>query len=769
MNARLCSLLVAGGVVLAGIPNGSPLVTPPETESPQRSLTLQKAFLLPMGDSSARLQIGIPGFTATPRLQVLAAPNRVVVDLPGVNRGNQLSKKDLAALVHPLIQKYRVAQFAVSPVPVTRLVLEVIPGTQVTVSNHPDGIELVLVSGHGAVQARLVESSMLPAFEVAKNLKLDDSPAVIQIPAQQIKVSETVVESPVSISSKAVPVHDPSLGSVPTELIASPIVEPGVVEAGIALAGSPEAVSAPKNQQLVITEPSASIPPSVVEPSAVVPVAAMVEPVKIAVTQAPPPAVPATISVPSIGAPYRLLPVITASALMPSSLGPQPQETRIAKVASGYNQSSGRTLGEQETRYTGAPITIDIPSADLRTFLVIIADSMHLNLIMDQDIQGTYTFKFTDTPADLVLDMILKNASLGKEISHGVMRVAKIEKLQKEENDRKSLDEAKALAGDLQSVTRPLSYAKVAEVKPILDKVISKRGSIISDDRTNTLIISDLPRYLPLIDDLIAQLDVQIQQVEISARVVEANGSFDKAFGVKWPNSGTLPTGAAGTAVAVNGPSWNSINNRPGTGQNTATLGFIPGSEGATGIAGAAAEYWVSFLSNRISINFILQALEKEGKVKIVSQPKLVTQNNKAARILAGQKIPYPSQQGGAAGGAITVAFVDANLELDVTPQITNDGTILMDLKIEKSEADFGHSVGGSPTILRKSINTTVLVKDGGTAILGGVYTNNTSNGTTSVPFLSKLPLLGWLFRNKVTSETNAELLIFITPRIIKN
>lgn len=752
MNARLCSLLVAGGVVLAGVPNGSLAAAPPETEAAQPSVTLQKAFLLPADGSGARLQIEIPGFTATPRLQVLSNPYRVVVDLPGVNRGNQLSKKDLATLTHPLIQKYRVAQFAVSPILVTRLVLEVVPGTHVTVSNHLNGIELMLLPGNGAVQARFGESTPAPT---QVTLAAAPTPA-IQIPIGQIKVAESV---------EAFPVVLPII-SVPTEIVASP-VEPVAEGSGTA---SPEAGSVPKRPQTASTnlptsaDTSAAVTTNVVQPSATM------GPVKIAVAQAAP---APTAPVPSIGAPYRLLPAITASALMPSSLGPQIQEPKNpGKVnigASGYNQQAGRTLGEQETRYTGAPITIDIPSADLRTFLIIIADSMHLNLIMDQDVQGTYTFKFTDTPADLVLDMILKNAGLGKEISHGVLRVAKIEKLQKEENDRKSLEEAKALAGELQSVTMPLSYAKVGEVKAILEKIVTKRGNIISDDRTNTLIITDLPRNLPVIYDLIAQLDVQIQQVEISARVVEANGSFDKAFGVKWPTSNSGDGGPVAPWVATNGPSWNSINNRPGVGQNVATLGFAPGKDSVTSIAGAAAEYWVSFLSNRISINFILQALEKEGKVKIVSQPKLVTQNNRKATILAGQKIPYPSQQGGAAGGAITVAFIDANLELDVTPQITNDGTIIMDLKIEKSEADFGHSVQGSPTILRKSITTTVLVRDGGTAILGGVYTNNSSNGTTGVPFLSKLPLLGWLFRSKSISESNAELLIFITPRIIKN
>jgi type IV pilus assembly protein PilQ len=165
----------------------------------------------------------------------------------------------------------------------------------------------------------------------------------------------------------------------------------------------------------------------------------------------------------------------------------------------------------------------------------------------------------------------------------------------------------------------------------------------------------------------------------------------------------------------------------------------------------------------------ILQALEKDGKIKIVSTPKVVTQNNKKATILSGQKIPYPTIQSGGSAGAIMVAFVDANLQLDVTPQITNDGTILMDLKIQKSEADFSNTVQGTPSILQKSIETQVLVRDGGTAVLGGVYTNITSKNTTGVPFLSKIPILGFLFRSKDEQEKNTELLIFITPRILKS
>jgi type IV pilus assembly protein PilQ len=352
-----------------------------------------------------------------------------------------------------------------------------------------------------------------------------------------------------------------------------------------------------------------------------------------------------------------------------------------------------------------------------------------------------------------------------------------MDKLQKEEEERKKLDETKALGGQLQTITRPLSYAKVGEVQKILKDILTKRGSAILDDRTNTLIITDLPRNIAIIDDLIQTLDIQIQQVQIEARIVEANKNWQQQFGVKWPesNSGnaqlTSGSGSSTTTPWFGGsaPFWNGATgfNSPASGQS-AGVGWSPGVDGSTSIAAPAGELWLSFISNKFSINAILQAMEQNGTIKIVSSPKLVTQNNKKATILSGQKIPYPTQQGGAQGGAITVAFIDANLQLDVTPQITNEGTIIMDLKVEKASADFTQTVQGTPTIDRKSIETQVLVRDGGTAVLGGVYITNSTLQSTGVPFLMHLPLIGFLFRNNNKQESNTELLIFITPRILR-
>jgi len=675
MNARLSSLLVAGGVVLAGIHPGS-LYAAPTRESVAPKATLLATSLESAG-TGAKLFLRVPGMVDQPGVQVLNNPHRVVVDLPGVERGTTISRKDLALLVHPLIQKARLAQFATEPRPVTRLVLEVLPGTQVLVGATPEGVQLLLTPGEGRVQARL-DGAFQPRT----------------LPQPTLQVAEVAP-------------------------LATPVAAPVAVQA-----------------------------------AAVKPLAML----------------------PAMGSAFQSLPQLAVATSLPVSSPEAVQTPEPERAAAAPRSSGGRTLGGGLPTYSGSKITIDLQNTEIRDFLRILADTGKLNLVMDPDVQGNFGFKFTDTPWDQVLDVVLKNAGLGKEIQNGVLRVAKMDKLQKEEDDRKKLDDTKALAGELQTITKPLSYAKVSDVQKILKDILSKRGSAILDDRTNTMIITDLPWKMPLIEDLIQTLDVQIQQVQIEARVVEANKDWQRQFGIKWPqaNSGSAAiTGGSSSAntpwVGTQSPFWNGGTgfSRPASGQ-LASVAWSPGKDGVTSIAAPAGELWLSFLSNRFSINAVLQALESDGTLKIVSSPKVVTQNNRKATILSGEKIPYPTQQGGSAGGAITVAFMDANLQLDVTPQITNEGTIIMDIKLEKAEADFSRTVQGTPTILRKALETQMLVRDGGTAVLGGVYVTSSSTGTAGVPFLSKIPLLGFLFRRDAKAEKNSELLIFITPRVLR-
>lgn len=714
MNARLSSVLIAGSVVLAGIQAGSPL--PAASQSTVRSQALLGLSFEGNAPDRAELLVGIPGFTGTPVLQVLSAPARVVVDLPGVLRGAKPTRKDLAEISHPLILKSRVAQFSTEPNAVTRIVLEVKEGTQALVVPVAEGLRISLQAGQGKVSARF--QGALPATPTTT-----PSPSLMPMETEVVTARQAPAPAAAPLTLEPLPIP------VRTAFTPLPLEE------------APKALEAREAAQT----PAPAVP---------APQVAALSPLQ---------------GLPGVGMPYQTLPTLAVASLLPAT--PGLQDRPVTAPPTGNEGRSGRMLGETSGRYTGTRMTIDVKNIDIQDFLRLVADTAKLNLAVDPDVQGALTLMFTETPWDQVLDVILKQAGLGKEVQNGVLRVAKVEKLQKEEEDRKKLDEAKALAGQLQSITRPLSYAKATEAKLVLDKMLSKRGNIIIDDRTNTLIISELPQNLKLIDDLIVLMDVQVQQVSIEARVVEATKGYEKSFGVKWPTTNTgsanlTVNGQAAPWVQSNGPGWNGINNRDSS--NSAWVAWAPGKDGVTSLSNPAGEFWVSFLSSRFSVNVILQALQSEGMVKIVSNPKVVAQNNKKAKILSGEKIPYPSQQGGAQGGAITVQFVEANLELDVTPQITSDGSIIMDLKIEKAEADFSRTVLGSPTIIRRAVETQVLVKDGGTAVLGGVYVTKTDKGMTGVPFLSQLPILGGLFRTKTNKENNAELLIFITPRVIR-
>jgi type IV pilus assembly protein PilQ len=850
MNARLCSLLVAGTVVLAGIQCGSLQAAVPDVDAVGPNPVLKTAAFVSGPGQEAALRLAIPGYRGGARLQVLPNPNRVVVDLVGVGRGTGLSRKDIVRLSSPQVIRWRVAQFSVKP-DVTRVVLEVVPGTKAEVGSDPDGVTILLRSGKGAVQAAFAPAqagpgtvATGPAGQAFADLVQDTAPqpeaAQPAMPAEPVQAAAPAPPEPaaVPVAPPAQPVAAPPLPVLapPAEPVAAPapadpaapaVQAPGPVAAPAGPAPVAPAVAAPEPApagpapaiQAPIAAP-ASPAPAIQAPIAAPasPAPAVQAPEPVVAPALPAPAAPAahasapsapknqyvsripggdtekgplTVAgagnlspsplapLPAINAPLENLPALAVNAMLPATPGAaqdQPMVTPPAPRGADARREprGGRTLGDVGGRYTGARMTIDVVGTDITSFLRIIADTAHLNLIVDQDVQGIYTFKFTDTPWDQVLDVILKHAGLGKEISNGIIRVAKVEKLQKEEEDRKRLDDARALSGETQSITRPLSFAKAAEAKNILDKVLTKRGSIIIDERTNTLIITDLPRNLPLIDDLIAQLDVQIQQVQIEARVVEATKNWQQAFGVQWPtsNSGSAQLTTGGTAAtwgSYNGPSWNSINNLNSGSGNNVSVAFSPGQVGVTDIQGPAGQFWLSFLSNRMSVNVILQALETEGVVKVISSPKVVTQNNKKAKVLSGQKIPYPTIQSGTTSGAITVQFAEANLSLEVTPQITNDGTILMDIHVEKDDANFSQQVQGTPTITTKLVETQVLVKDGGTAIMGGVYKNTNSVSSTGVPFLNKLPLIGWLFRNKQDSDANDELLVFITPRILKN
>jgi len=482
-------------------------------------------------------------------------------------------------------------------------------------------------------------------------------------------------------------------------------------------------------------------------------------------------------SLPQIGAPYIGLPslgsipaapVIAANVYSPDS--------SVAPIVP--TQQTAKLMSNQTRQYTGEPISIDLHNATLGVVVTTVAKHSGLNLIIDPEVNsvaGAASYYFTDMPWDEILEQIVRSAGFGMEVTNNVLRIARVEKMKKEAEDRKAMEDAKLLAGDLVHVTRGLSYAKVDEVQKILANVKSERGRIIVDQRTSTLFLSDLPNYVQTMEKMIDRLDIKVPQVVIEARIVEANRGWEKSFGASWPqsNSGNVQLGGSGQNVpwgtATNDTSWNSINNYPSPSGNRQVAAYSLGKQGVTDLPVAAGEVWLSFLTNRMSLNMIIQALEKNNQIKVVSEPKLLGQNNASAMITDGSRIPYQANQSGLVGGAISVQFTDAELKMEVTPQITNDGTIILDVLIEKGQPDFGRQVNGVPTILRKQIQTKVLVQDGGTAILGGVFTNTVEGGTTGVPFLSKLPGIGWMFRNKTNNDNTTEMLVMISPKIMES
>ena len=438
----------------------------------------------------------------------------------------------------------------------------------------------------------------------------------------------------------------------------------------------------------------------------------------------------------------------------------------------------GSTIGATK-QYTGAPITMDFKDGDLQDIFRLFADISGLNVVVNPGVGGKVTLKLTEVPWDQALDLILKTNGLGYSLEDNVIRIACLSDLQKEEQDRRKLAEEKALAGDLIDYTRRISYAKAGTIGDVIKKAgaLSSRGQINVDERTNTMIMRDLPSYVQKAKDLIAELDRATPQVEIEARIVVTSRNFTRDLGIQWgfnqeqsPRFGNTTTRSFPNAIILNGggvPSQGGIAADQDGQASSAGIGGtgrgyavnLPASGFNTGIGISMGNILGNF-----NLDLALTALERQGRGRLLSTPKVTTQNNKQAEIKQGVQIPIQT----VANNTVTVQFKDAVLTLQVTPQITDAGTVILDLSVENNSADFANLVNGVPPINTQAAKTIVLVKDGATAVVGGIYQSNEQTSQQSTPFLGKIPILGYLFRNRFMTSTNNELLLFITPRIVK-
>jgi type IV pilus assembly protein PilQ len=446
---------------------------------------------------------------------------------------------------------------------------------------------------------------------------------------------------------------------------------------------------------------------------------------------------------------------------------PGPAPARAADVP----QASAPVTG----KFSGEPISVNLKDVDLRDFFRLIHEISGLNVVLDPNVKGTLTIVLDDVPWDQALDIVLKNNDLDKQLDGNVLRIATKATLQKEAEETRDLAKAQAEAADVVTTTRVLSYAKATDLSTTLKKFLSSRGDIIADDRSNTLIIRDIPSTLPVLDNLIRQLDRKSQQVEIEARVVAANRSFSREIGSQFGIAalGGHPTSIFGGSSTV-GTSPIIRNFGPGIppppiivtqggGSGSPTSGSIPlNSNLPASVPTSGFSY--AFSADNFALDLIITAAEEKGVGKLLSKPKVITQNNEKATVKQGTKIPVQT----IVNNTVSVQFVDAVLELDVTPQITSEGTVYMDVTVENDQIDQAiPRVEGIPAIDTQSAETKVTVNDGATVVIGGIIVTQQRTDIQQVPLFGSVPVLGNFFKHTTVSSSSQELLFFLTPRIL--
>ncbi len=458
------------------------------------------------------------------------------------------------------------------------------------------------------------------------------------------------------------------------------------------------------------------------------------------------------------GQPARATP--SASLLLAAQAGvAQPAAAQTPPSTPPADQIGASRGGVR--RFTGNPVSLDFQGADLRAVLRTFSEISSLNIVIDPAVTGSVDVALKDVPWDQALDIILRANKLGYMVDGTIVRIAPLSVLAEEESARRKLTDEQALAGEIRVITRTLSYAKAEEVKPLLIKsALSPRGNVEVDARTNMLIITDLADRLATASDLLVTLDKAQPQVEIEARIVQVKKSFQRNLGVQWGFNG-LASPALGNTTVLGFPNSGSLSGAQGV-----TINGIPTAVNLPATAvNSGVGLQLGSINGAFNLDIALTALESTGNGRVLSTPRVSTQNNVEAEIKQGTQIPIQT----VANNTVTVSFKDAALVLKVTPQITAANTVIMKISLENGQADFTKAVNGIPPINTQSANTSVLVNDGQTTVIGGIYLSSEQYQTDRTPGLGRIPLLNWLFKRESAVDDSTELLIFITPRITKS
>jgi type IV pilus assembly protein PilQ len=396
--------------------------------------------------------------------------------------------------------------------------------------------------------------------------------------------------------------------------------------------------------------------------------------------------------------------------------------------------------------YTGQPVSLKVVQISVTDFFRTISELSGLNILIDPEVGGSLTLNVEQVPWDQLFDAVLQSQGLAKRIEGNLIRISTQDKLRAEQEISQSLKEATFLAADTLTVTKRLNYAIGAEISGTLEPHLTLRGSMNVDDRTNTLIISDVPYGIDAVTSLLNILDVAEKQVEIEARIIEASTNFSRSLGVN------LGIGIGRIDPPKN--AFGDVADRVTSQINTIT----PASGQITGIAGLT----LGGLVDVFRLDALITAAETDGEARILSKPRVTAQNNTEAIITQGSEIPVPVQQ----NFTTTVQFQTAALQLTVIPRVTNVGTILLNIHVENNIPDFARTVLGIPAIQTSEASTQVMVADGGTTVIGGIYVQSESETEDRVPGLGRIPLIGNLFKSKSKAKDTREIIFFITARI---
>jgi type IV pilus assembly protein PilQ len=680
----------------------------------------------------------------------LTGPDRLVVDLPGV------SSADLAGLRREVdangLVRVRVGQFQSTPVPVARVVLDMTEPLAWSVDQADQSVTVRVARNQSALDTSPDPQAAAPTEpEIAQA----DDPA-----EEAVEPVEPAIERP-----EPEPAADTA-----RETTAEPEV-----------AAEPEPVQ-PVPAERPEPEPAAHTAPRQPEPEARTQPEPAPEP---AAAEEPKPEEQASELNQGFTSEKASQPVAALPSETPAT--PETNETAedpwaAGEVAAAIEEATGKTRdepassavtqpslpGENATRaavplpdaqtktiddtrrvYTGKRISLQLVDADIKQVFGMFHEISGLNFVLDPAVGGLVTIAVDNVPWDQALDLILKNNGLDMVLEGNVVRIAPIQKLAQEAQARKQLHEAKELEEPPVTITRTLSYAKAEDVRRVIEQaIISDKGDVMIDERTNTLVIRDVPARVRSIDGLLETLDAETPQVMIEARIVEISRDFVKDLGIQWGVSAIAdPTLGSETNLDFPHRAAGSFDLNLPRNPAASSLGFSFGN-----------------VLDSFTLDITLDALETEGYARRLSSPKIATQNNEIAEIEQGVRIPVVSTT----ATEIDVRFVSASLLLRCTPQITADGTVILEVEVENNSPDFVNTVGEVPAINTQRAQTKVLINDGGTTVIGGIFTVNEGESETGIPWFRNMPGLGWLFRNENIQTRNRELLIFITPRIIK-